>query len=1586
MEIEEIDQVIQHQKDIEGEIQRIWINFKKDSSTRYSKQYFETRLENLRQKWDAFEDNNDNLIKNLKPDNEYITKNYYGQLQQRRNEIENRFNNELEIIRQMEQKEAQVSRHQVIRGQEEARSLRNQDISINDEVTITGPCDITNKRLAILSTSLLQIKETIDLTKNQGDFIQLESIYEEVYIQLQEELNVRSQNVSETRTTVSNNIKLPPLNVPIFNSRFEEWCPFWELLVQQNHNLVDVERMQYLKGSLRGEAARLINHLTITANNYTAAVELLKQRYNNPAILVDNLINKLLSLRAIRNENAQDLKTLVDSSREVLYGIRNLNVDTSSWDPLIIQILLPKLDGETRKLYQHSRGASTQIPKLSSLYEFIESRVRGLEAIRDTNRENKNNFRPTAVNTKTHGKPTVTNNISKQRMPTLKNTTETEVTASYNIQKEKTVLLAAAMVIIRTKKQVNPIRALLDQGSQSCIITEQLARSIRAPLTNYQTHVKGINGQTTSVIAKCSLEIQSIHDENKSCHIEAIVLPKITSKMPNAEFTPGKWSHIDGLQLADPWYAEPKEIQLLIGSDVLPEVFKEGLIKGPDNSPMAQNRTFRCRADEYLKRFWELEEIPNADLRTVEERHCGRHYDSTCTRDKTGRYNVRLPLKNDRETLGKSRKMALKRFFSLEERFKKNPALKQEYVNFRREYIKLGHMKEVNEKPKTKVYYLPHHAVIKEDNTTTKFRVVFDASAKTTSGQSLNSIMMTGPTLQKDLFILLLQWRMFKIVFTADIEEMYRQILIYHDDRDLQRILLRNDQKKPIKEYKLNTITYGTASAPYLAIKTLLKLAEDERTNYPLASETLNEKFYVDDCLGGANTIKECKQVQEELIQLLRKGGFNLRKWASNEPEMLVNIQIKDIEPGSKYTKRAILSDAGKLFDPFGWLSPVTIKAKIMIQKLWMLGISWDTEIPPNLQAQWEEFKLRLPAVQKITMKRWTQHSENSLIELHGFADASEAGYAAVVYTKVINAEKVTISLVASKTKVAPIKQVSLARLELCAAVLLIKLINYIQKNNKITYSKVIAWSDSKIVLNWLRQYPNRCTTFVANRVSYIQDTFKGQFRFVPGKDNPADIPSRGVYGDNLISNILWWPIWTINWLIKDERNWPENDEVIDLNLIPETRKTAICNVVDVTKDENIINRFSSLNKLLRVTAYCLRFVYNCHKKKSVRKIDNLSADDIDAAEIVLVKQAEKCFSDDIRRLNLQKQLMKSNKLCSLNPFVDSAGVLRVGSRLRNADLSDNQKYSIILHTTSTLAKLIINQEHINTIHGGLKLTLNYVREKFWIIRGTIAVKACINKCLKCFRIKAKGQSQLMGSLPTPRVNFSRPFTHCGIDYAGPLHIKCSQFRGIKTHKAYIAIFVCLASQGFLAALKRMISRRGSVHHIYSDNGTNFTGANNILQKIQIENHLAETGIRWHFIPPGSPHFGGLWESGVKSIKYHLARIIGDQKLTYEELSTVLIQIECCLNSRPLCPLTDNIEDLNALTPGHFIVGSSLMTLLPITDSVKEGHIPSNQEKFPKLFKEATLIKAEPDTQNMLPFGNTIRNKEVVSTKSTAGD
>ena len=210
------------------------------------------------------------------------------------------------------------------------------------------------------------------------------------------------------------------------------------------------------------------------------------------------------------------------------------------------------------------------------------------------------------------------------------------------------------------------------------------------------------------------------------------------------------------------------------------------------------------------------------------------------------------------------------------------------------------------------------------------------------------------------------------------------------------------------------------------------------------------------------------------------------------------------------------------------------------------------------------------------------------------------------------------------------------------------------------------------------------------------------------------------------------------------------------------------------------------------------------------------------------------------------KQLKKSSSLFTLNPHIDKQGLLRVGGRMENADWSENQKHPIIIPTTSNLARLVITQAHLQTLHGGVKLTLNLVRTKFWIIRGAVVVKAIINKCVKCFRYKAQGETQLMGQLTKPRVNFTKPFTHCGVDYAGPVYIRCSKFRGVRSYKSYIVIFVCLATKaihieltsdltaaGFLAALKRMISRRGTVHEIYSDNGTNFVGVDNLLKKSQ---------------------------------------------------------------------------------------------------------------------------------------------------------
>ncbi|XP_071057553.1 uncharacterized protein [Onthophagus taurus] len=260
---------------------------------------------------------------------------------------------------------------------------------------------------------------------------------------------------------------------------------------------------------------------------------------------------------------------------------------------------------------------------------------------------------------------------------------------------------------------------------------------------------------------------------------------------------------------------------------------------------------------------------------------------------------------------------------------------------------------------------------------------------------------------------------------------------------------------------------------------------------------------------------------------------------------------------------------------------------------------------------------------------------------------------------------------------------------------------------------------------------------------------------------------------------------------------------------------------------------------------------------------------------------------------------------------------------------------------------MLIQNAHASTLHGGNQVTLAYIRRKYWIINGKRDVRNILQKCVKCIRYKAQTAEQMMGELPAPRVCPAPLFTHTGVDYAGPIQIRTTKGRGHKSYKGYIAVFVCLTTKAihlkavsdmttetFLAALKRFTARRGHCKHMYSDNGTNFVGASKLLQPdiatvIQdrsFQDSLATQGTQWHFNPPAAPHFGGIWEAGVKSVKHHLRRVIGETTLTFEELSTLLYQIEASLNSRPLTPLSNHMNDTTVLTPGHFLIGRPLLS------------------------------------------------------------
>lgn len=924
----------------------------------------------------------------------------------------------------------------------------------------------------------------------------------------------------------------------------------------------------------------------------------------------------------------------------------------------------------------------------------------------------------------------------------------------------------------------------------------------------------------------------------------------------------------------------------------------------------------------------------------------------------------------------------------MEKRFKSNPLLKERYHEYMKNLIKSQHIElvPVNRMslPPAEIFYLPHHAVLKESSLTTKLRVVFNASRKSTSGISLNDKLLIGPTVQEDLFSILVRWRLHFIVFIADIEKMFRQIKIIEEHRDYQRLLWRFSTDGPILEFRVTTVIDGTASATFLATRALLQASEDGALQYPQASKVVKQDFYMDDVSSGSHSVETAIQLQQNLIELLKDKGFLLRKWFSNakelmesvpkenrhDPEALVELIDTSIKTLGVYwnqkqdcfefkvatfkvkklTKREVLSDIAKLFDPIRWLSPTTIMAKIFMQTLWSIKkLGWDHKLPDEKQIEWETYRQQLSTLEQIKIPRWIGTTEIVNIELHGFADAANLAYAAVVYSKVILSDNsVKVSVISGKTKVAPLKTISTAKLELCGCVLLSNLITKIKTSFHINTIDMHMYSDSTIALAWITSHPNHWNTFVANRVTDIQQlTDVKSWHFVNTEQNPADCASRGVLPSNLKDHQLWWN--GPSFLSKRENNWNNETFETDLERRKVIRTMHSKNQWEEGHMDKVLKKQSDIFKLQRITAYALRWL---QKNKPLRNAIPNATENVTSLKAWIKFAQRQAFGAEIDDCINGDELPSKSKLISLRPFVDIDGILRVGGRLRKSNLPSELKNPIILPKKHHLTKLIIEQAHKSTLHGGPSLMSVFLKN-YWIFGKSEQINRVVSKCVTCFPYRCKPQQQIMADLPRDRVIQHRAFLHSGVDYAGPVYTKnfIGRTRGryaIQSLKSYIAIFVCFSTKAvhlqlvsnqtsvaFIEAYKRFTALCGKVSDLYSDCGTNFIGADRMLREQLeqtmsdplVQNHLAKDGTNWHFNPPATPHFGGLWEASVKSVKYHLKRLCGDNQFTFEEMSTILYQIQACLNSRPLCAMNEDLYDNEYLTPGHFVIGEAPITV-----------------------------------------------------------
>ncbi|XP_076660443.1 uncharacterized protein LOC143363795 [Halictus rubicundus] len=773
------------------------------------------------------------------------------------------------------------------------------------------------------------------------------------------------------------------------------------------------------------------------------------------------------------------------------------------------------------------------------------------------------------------------------------------------------------------------------------------------------------------------------------------------------------------------------------------------------------------------------------------------------------------------------------------------------------------------------------------------------------------------------------------------------------------------DTRMPHAAEMFKHLRNASHQTPYLAIRSLHQLATDEERNFPEAAARIKRDLYVDDLLTGTDSITEAKRLQHQTITLLKKGALNIRQWASNEPKLLSSLSKELIHPKilgdastmktlgiswdaqhdtirysvqptttTEVSKRNILSTIAKIYDPLGLLGPITIIAKIIMQRLWTLKITWDESVPTSIHTNGQISK--------------ALYNNSTILNSNAF----EKAYGACLYIRTTDhSGSIHAHLLCAKSRVAPLSQITLARLELCGAVLLATLSQTVRNALTHNIDKTIFWTDSTVVLGWLKKQPSTLKTFVANRVADIQrKTDIQSWRHVRSTDNPADLISRGTTAVEFNNNHLWrnGP----KWLTQEQAKWPPA-RFARCEELPELR-TVTCLVGLITQTDEILMRYSSIQKLRRVVAYCLRFRTK-HRASGPLSIKELQ----DANDRIIRLLQAVTFAHDIRDLKIGR-LPNTSNLMPLCPFLDDSRVLRVGGRLQNSTLPFEQRHPILLPREHHVTKLIIRDSHLRNHHAGITTTLYDVRQLYWPINGKNTTRQIIRQCVRCFRVKPTSVEYVMGNLPAARVTEGRPFINSGIDYCGPFFIKERQFRNRTRVKVYVAVFICFATkavhlevvsdlttEAFIAALKRFIARRGMCKNLDSDNGTNFVGANNELTELhqtlskdeKFNYFLTSKSISWHFMPALSPHFGGLWEAAVKSFKHHVKRVVGEELFTYEQFTTFVIEIEAILNSRPLTPLSSDPNDISALTPGHFLIGGSL-TCITETDFSKS---PSNR-------------------------------------------
>ena len=1162
------------------------------------------------------------------------------------------------------------------------------------------------------------------------------------------------------------------------------------------------------------------------------------------------------------------------------------------------------------------------------------------------------------------------------------------------------------------------VKGLKDYLRKHCKLSEQVFSRIVDP-TDCEIDHRDINEGTGLVLSNEDVCLITKETNSRLClKDKRLILDDtyfgitVSGKVPNSLL---KETHIVQSNWAIPRIVESGDVDEEIGmyqADV-----EEKEVETIDG---CQACSQRCVLEDQLKILEDKEHlgITKSEWQHMDDIAALDHYKETLKRLPNGQFEVRLPVNDMIELLKPNEKQSKAKAYR-----QHNKCLHdRDYgVGSSNEMIKLRTEDYVEKVTKDtpegkRIHYLSHRAIEKKTSKTTKYRVVMDASARPSKYDvSLNQCLRKGPNLIVNLSKCILQFMIGKFACTADIEKAFLRIMIALEDRDLLRFFYPAnplDPNSPMEIWRYKALLFGAISSPFILAAVLDTLIENSSLPQH-TKEVLKKGIYVDNLFHASDYEKELCQFYRESRELLEKGGFKLRQWSSNSETLKKLAEAQEVwdesefvgalgmlwKPGDdkfylkmslewdgKWTKRSVLSFVNSVFDPLCKLCPIHIRNRLFLQRLWKEKYQWDKSFEHNseLAKQWQKLMSETKTATKYSWSRPVIITSNS--ELHIFADASKEAYGAVAYVVTRNGTESPEGQVwhmMAKGKVEPIQKVAkrdtIPKGELLAIVIAANLVCFLKDAIKqLVDIPVYIWSDNKTALSWCSQTEIK-TRFVYNRVDNIRKLLPvAKIGYVKTDENPADILTRYISGEDLLQSQLWWKAtkWILHEEWKKHKKYELHPEIIDMNIVQQERmETLLEKCFDNTPGEfyNKLRKFSIYTRWISIYRENKKTKENCeldptenYKKLREKWSRNQpTGQQIIEARIIAMKNMQKqCFKEEVETLE-RGEKVKFGRCATFQLYMDKQGLIRCHSRVRHRLLHKFAIAPVLVEPENCFIKAYLIHLHKCNNHAHTNSTLNKVRQ---MMHGP-GIKRAINKvvgyCMNCKRIRASPyRYPVQPDLPMERYLMEIPFTCTGVDYAGPYDIR----EHGEIVDIWVIIFTCMVSRAvylisvrdltaetFIQSLKELDCRRTTPKIIMSDNAATFTQASKILSlikedpKVQVE--LGKREIEWKFTPVKAPRFGAIYERLIGIMKKELAKMTGTVLFTEHDFKGHLMEVEKVMNNRPLVEAGSN----EVITPAHMLHGAQTnydTQLISLnTDKILNNMIRTRKQ-IPELYRK----------------------------------